>query len=210
MSQDETNVLEPVLVFGIDPPLLIRKLNSKSAWEGVPNQNSRDRAEHCFANSFREDSDGVSVFRIANKDELAAVAVGLNHTPPRSHRSRSEFAAFSVSDVREEDLVQDSGTTGCHLADRLHLNLTAPREQIVQLIQNYMDQDHGYGRLSRGNMNVAIRRLQAMRCAVFPNANVCECQPGLRRIVRKAIQSFREFIAARFKSLVGNTGEDKS
>lgn len=179
MSDEDLSALHPTSLFDVKPPVLVRKLNRLAHWKGREGQSIEERAEYCYEESFREDSDGISLFRIEDGEDFASVIVGINGTPGRGIDERSHFAVFQECEFAEYKLTlsEEAGDTNCHHANQLHRNLKGERTSVLRLIQKCMENQLKPKRPSKASMRTAITHMESKGCDVLtPPDTLCECK----------------------------------
>ena len=155
------NSLHPETLFRLNKPVFVRKLSRRNHWD------MNQGAEFCYDQSFRDDTDEISIWLLSTKEDVARFVLGFNASMP--NRSKTEvhyLIPFTEEELLNHGLTptQSPGGLNCTATDSLHYNIPDDQGKVLGLIQYCIDASRGYCGTKRGDLKQALACLEAAGC----------------------------------------------
>lgn len=161
----------------IDPPFYVRKLYRRSNW-GHADDPIAERVANAVRHAFEADGVTYSLYRIETDADLGRVAIGLNGNRD-SLRENIDLVAFLPNELDSCGIEygQVAGETRCLHANRLHIDMTATRQQLADLCERAMTGGRKAVRLTKSIMRAVVDQASADSCyVVVPDGDGCACE----------------------------------
>lgn len=157
--------IEPL--FGIVPPLYVRKLSRPEDWE-LPSDWGREAIIDLRVDRvFRDDRGPLSFWLIASPRDLAQFAIGFNATfPGRGLTTPMQLVALSQEELEKcrADIRESSAPLRCDCANRLHRDMIVDDAGARQMAAICIDSNRSMARLTKGTLKRAKTLLEDERC----------------------------------------------
>lgn len=171
-------MLPTLLELEIEPPIYIRKIDSRSKWnpEGCGN-NLMERARIASELLFK-DPDNLYSLWLINTDKdfygvLAALSANRNSTG-----KHIDFICIKDSDLRQLNINYVKAPEGkCFLVQSLHFNASIDEEMAARLCYILMEQGIEAKRCSKQNTQLILEHQLKIGCkATKTTALLCDCE----------------------------------
>ncbi|MBD2492430.1 hypothetical protein [Aulosira sp. FACHB-615] len=163
--------------FGIEPPVYIRKIDSRASWHPQEGDaNLAERARLAATKLFKEPDNIYSLWLVNTEQEFYSVVASLSAN--RSPKNQNlDFIAIKETELREVGInFQPVSEGGCLYVQSLHFNAQIDKETAEKLCYSLMSQGREAQRCKKVQTTEILEHQQKFGCrATDSPATSCEC-----------------------------------
>lgn len=159
--------------FGINPPVYIRKIDSRSRWNPEGCSNDEERAKRIADSLFKEEV--YSLWKVNSNDEFYGVIASLSSRRNPKHQD-IDFIWIMEEELQEVGIKPEAIPEGdCLFVQNLHFNAQINNTKAEQLCLNLLRKGRQAQRCKR-NTTKKILEYQANRQCKAANSNFLQCR----------------------------------
>lgn len=168
-------MLPSIEEFGIQPPVYIRKINSRTHWDPEGCKTIEERAKRVSDRLFRDSI--YSIWLVRSNKEFYGLIASLSAKRNPRHQD-IDFIWITEHELKEVDITLEPIEEGdCLYVQKLHYNTRINDAQAERLCYNMLLKDRKAQRCKKKNTISILEYQENLGCkAITNNLNQCVCE----------------------------------